>query len=152
MPAEPWFPLKFEVQSGIFLGKMLNAGLDWQIYQTTPGNKVLFAKLSLANRWEEFGVIADSLLTPFSFGDETFRLLESGINQRLEPIEECLVPDNKSDGLLFASSLRETRMLMSNEPLHDSIYSERYSRLLPTWSTSEKLPDEEILGRWLTGG
>ena len=37
-------------------------------------------------------------------------------------------------------------------PLHDAIYTERFSRLLPSWTVSESATDEEVLGRWLTGG
>ena len=48
--------------------------------------------------------------------------------------------------------MRETRKIDPEVPLHDAIYVERYSRLLPTWTVSEGSADEEILGRWLTGG
>ncbi len=152
MPGKRWFPLKHQLPDGNKLGKLLHSGPDWQIFRVDRDNKVLMARSSLAERWITSGLLPETVLGSFSFGDEYFMSLPSGASQQLEPVEECGSPDSKADGLSFALSLRETRKVESEAPFHDAIYTERYSRLLPTWSVSEGAADEEVFGRWLTGG
>ena len=152
MPGERWFPLKHQLPDGTRLGRLLHSGPHWQIFSIDGDNKVLMARSSLAQRWITSGLLPDTVLGSFSFGDESFSSLPSGAGQQLEPVEECSSPDSKADGLSFALSLRKTRKVDSEAPLHDAIYAERHSRLLPTWSVSEGVADEEVFGRWLTGG
>lgn len=147
-----WFPKSHELPDGKNLGRLINSGPDWQIYQLDKENLVLIARNRLATRWVELQLIPNTVLIPISFGQEKYVALFSGRGQRLEPIAESGSPDTKADGLSFALSLRETRKIDVEVPLHDAIYVERYSRLLPTWSVSEGRPDEEVLGQWLTGG
>ena len=97
-------------------------------------------------------LVPDTVLQPFFFGKQDYKAIPSGAGQRLEPVAESSSPASKADGLSFALSLGETRKIGATAPLHDAIYAERYSRLLPTWTVSEEASDEEVLGRWLTGG
>ena len=152
MPGEHWFPIKHKLPDGTRLGRLLHSGPNWQIFRIDRDKKVLIARSSLAERWIASGLLPDTVLGTFSFGDENFHSLPSGALQKLEPVEECGSPDSKAEGLWFALSLRETRKVDSESPLHDAIYAERYSRLLPTWSVSGGAADEEVFGRWLTGG
>ena len=107
---------------------------------------------SLADRWVELKLLPDAVLDALSFGKDDYSAILSGTGQRLEPVAASGSPDSKADGLAFALSLRETRNIDTKVPLHDAIYVERFSRLLPTWTVSEARSDQEILGRWLTGG
>ena len=152
MPAERWLPLKYELPDSTKLGRLLYNDRDWQIFRTSENNSVLIAQSSLADRWIEAGLILDKALQKFSFGENHFRALVSEVGKRLEPVAENKLPKSKTEGLSFAISLNETRKIAEIAPLHDAIYSERYSRLLPTWTLTEKITDEEVLGRWLTGG
>ncbi len=152
MAYERWFPVKHELPDGSRLGRLLHSGSDWQIYRVDKENLVLIVRSSLADRWIESKLLPGTLLDSFSFGKDAYRTISSGPGQRLEPIAARGSPDTKADGLSFAHSLRVTRMIDAAVPLHDAIYLERYTRLLPTWTVSERSSDEEILGRWLTGG
>ena len=152
MMEERWFPLHHKLPDGAALGRLMHTGPDWQIFRLTGNRRMLIARSALADRWIGSQLIADTVLKPFAFGDETFKALTSGPEQRLEPVTEGGSPDTKADGLAFALSLSETRKVDAVTPLHDAIYAERFSRLLPTWTVSESAPDEEVLGRWLTGG
>ena len=152
MANERWFPVKHELPDRATLGRLLHSGLDWQIYRLDKENSILTARSSLAERWIESKLLSDTVLDSFSFGKEEYRVIPSRAGQRLEPVDMGGSPDSKADGLSFALSLRETRKIDAEVPLHDAIYVERYSRLLPTWTVSEGSSDEEILGRWLTGG
>ena len=152
MANERWFPAKHQLPDGSRLGRLLSSGPDWQIYRLDKDNSILIARDTLADRWVEAKLVPDTVLDSFTYGKEEFRTIASGAGQRLEPVAESGSPDTKADGLAFALSMRETRKIDPEVPLHDAIYVERYSRLLPTWTVSESSADEETLGRWLTGG
>ncbi len=152
MAQERWFPVKHELSNQYKLGRLLYSGPDWQIYRLDRENSLLVARSILANRWVEADLLPDTVLESFTFGKESYKAIASGSGQRLEPVAEGGSPDSKADGLSFALSLRESRKIAAEVPLHDAIYAERYSRLLPTWTVSEATPDGEVMGRWLTGG
>lgn len=152
MNNERWLPAKYALPDGSRLGRLLYGGSDWQIYAIGQESSVLVVSCGLADRWIESKFLSDKFMNPFSFGKEQYRTILSGSGQRLEPVAANNSPDTKSEGLSFALSLRETRKIDADVPLHDAIYLERYSRLLPTWTVSERKLDEEVLGRWLTGG
>ena len=152
MAQERWFPVKHELSGRSKLGRLLNCGADWQIYRLDCEKSVLVTRSTLADRWVEADFLPDTVFESFTFGKESYKAIASGPGQRLEPVAEGGSPESKADGLSFALSLRESRKIDAEVPLYDAIYAERYSRLLPTWTVSEATSDEEVLGRWLTGG
>ena len=149
---ERWFPLNYVLPDGYKLGRLLYSGSEWQVYCLDVENSILIVRSHLANRWVESKLIPDTILEFVLFGNEDFRAICSGPGKRLEPVYQNKSPNTKADGLSFALSLRETRKISAEILLHDAIYVERYSRLLPTWTVSEASADEVVLGRWLTGG
>lgn len=152
MENERWFPLKHKLPDGFSLGQLLHSGCHWQIYRIDGEKSVLIVQSALADRWMESKLLPDTVWDPFSFGQDHYRTIISEPQHRLEPVAANCSPNNKVDALSFALSLRETRKINGDVALHDAIYMERYSRLLPTWTGSEGSTDEEILGQWLTGG
>ena len=152
MENERWFPLKHKLSDGVQLGELLHGSCNWQIYRLDNEQFMLIVQSSLADRWVELNLLPETVWTPFSFGQDDYRFITSEPYQRLEPIAVNRSPDTKADALSFALSFRETRKIEADIPLHDAIYVERYSRLLPTWISVEESTDEEILGRWLSGG
>ena len=152
MKNERWLSLEHRLPDGSEIGRLLHGGCDWKIYRLDNQRLVLVVKSALARRWVESKILPDTVWDSFSLGQENYRFITSDLHHRLEPIALNRKPDNKADALSFALSLRETRKIDGDMPLHDAIYLERYSRLLPTWPPSEGGTDEEILGQWLTGG
>ena len=144
--------MKYELPDGSALGTLLASDGDWQIYRVDRSNKVLAARAALADRWVSSGLLAESVLLPFSFGKNKYVAIASGAAQQMAPVSDFTSPETKADALAFAVSLRESRRIVEDVPLHDAIYIERFSRLLPTWTVSEMLEDGDLLGRWLTGG
>ncbi len=156
--------MKYELPDGTTLGTLFASNGDWQIYRVDRSNKVLAARAALADRWVSSGLLAESVLQLFSFGKDKSVLqlfsfgkdkyvaIASGADQQLAPVGDFTSPETKADALAFAVSLRESRRIAADVPLHDAIYIERFSRLLPTWTISERLEDSDLLGRWLTGG
>ena len=152
MAQERWFPQQHKLPDGAALGRLMHAGPEWQIFRLKGDARMLIARSALADRWVSSQLVPDTVLEPFTFGDEEFKAVSSDPDHRLEPVNEGESPQSKTDGLAFALSLSETRKVDATTPLHDAIYVERFSRLLPTWTVSESATDEEVLGRWLTGG
>lgn len=130
----------------------LQAGVDWQIYESQSGNRILVAKEGLAKRWFESELVDTSQLSTFQFGGETYFEYSSSDEYELSLVSECKSPQDKNQALSFSSSLKHTRDIDSHSPLHDAIYVERLSRLLPTFSLTPALTDDVVFGSWLTGG
>ena len=152
MENERWLPLKHKLPGGFSLGQLLHGGCDWQIYQIDHGKSALIVQSALADKWMESKLLPDTVWDPLPFGQDHYRTIISEPHHRLEPVAANSSPDNKADALSFALSLRETRKIDGDVALHDAIHMERYARLLPTWTGTEGVTDEEILGQWLTGG
>lgn len=130
----------------------LQAGVDWQIYESQSGNRILVAKEGLAKRWFGSELVDTSQLSTFQFGGETYFEYSSSDEYELSLVSECKSPQDKNQALSFSSSLKHTRDIDSHSPLHDAIYVERLSRLLPTFSLTPALTDDVVFGSWLTGG
>ena len=130
----------------------LQAGVDWQIYESQSGNRILVAKEGLAKRWFESELVDTSQFSTFQFGGETYFEYSSSDEYELSLVSECKSPQDKNQALSFSSSLKHTRDIDSHSPLHDAIYVERLSRLLPTFSLTPALTDDVVFGSWLTGG
>jgi len=152
MVGHRWFPIRHHLGGENRLGDLLFSNGGWQIYRINKFRSILVAHKSLADKWVESNLIDDTEIQSLDFGDSIYMTIESGENQRIEPSLGSSSPNTKQEALDFALSIRETRKISATAPLQDSIYIERISRLLPTWTVSQSMSDEEILGRWLTGG
>ena len=149
---ENWLPLNHLVSPRIHLRKLLNTSQNWQIYESDNHTRTLVVTKWLVDQWIEKKLLDSSLVTDLKFGSDEYFAIHSGTEYQLAPIVEFKLPSSKEDALAFAFSLKLTREIVPDVSLHDAIYVERYSRLLPTWTVSEKVDDELVLGSWLTGG
>lgn len=149
---DAWIPVGFCFPDDIKAKHAIFDGGDWQIYESDPKGRVLVAKNDLAQRWLQSNLLESGGLNQFKFGMEIYFSLTSLSGFVLEPLSEGSSPDSKSEALAFAEAFRITRNLDKNTPLQDSIYVEKYSRLLPTYSISNAINDDVVLGYWLTGG
>ena len=152
MAIDAWFPVGFTVPDGETIRFALQDGLDWQIYESKGGGRILIAKARLVKRWFETEVLCQSQLQEFCFGGEDYFELSSGVDHMLASIEDIRSPNNKDEALSFAESLRATRQIDEESPLQDSVFVEKISRLLPTYSLSSRVSDDIVFGTWLTGG
>jgi hypothetical protein len=152
MPIDPWLPIDFLLPDGTKVRGVLHAGTDWQIVETAGHGRALIVKPELATRWAKAGIIGDEVLAPIAFGQQIYRFLTSGANDILAPASDCRSPSTKTEALAFAIALKATRGIDGDSPLHDAIYVESASRLLPTYSISQRTDDDVVLGLWLTGG
>ena len=152
MPLDSWLPIGYTTPTGEHTSCALYEGQDWQIYEAQGGGRILVAMETLAKKWALSGLLDAGALKPFQFGGNTFQELFSSTLHTLVPIEQYKSPNNKNEALAFADALRATRDRDSQSSLHDAIYIERLSRLIPTYSLSPRVSDDVVFGTWLTGG
>lgn len=152
MAIDAWFPVGFSFPDGVKARQALYDGGDWQIYESNAKGSVLVTIDHLAERWVNGGLLDSGSLHKFSFGDDTYYSLSCGSDHILKPLSHCDSPKDKSEALAFAQTLKATREIDKESPLQDALYVEKYSRLLPTYSISNPVGDDVVLGYWLTGG
>ena len=152
MALEAWLPVGFKLPDGAKARLALFEGADWQIYEMMGGGRALVAQDSLAQCWQDSGLIDEGTLDAFQFGEHQLRAISSAPSQTLSPVSEGKSPDNKSEALAFALALKATRDIDSESALQDALYVEKITRLLPTYSISSRTGDDVVLGYWLTGG
>jgi len=152
MALDAWLPIKFTTPDGESTKLALHEGIDWQLYESEGGGRILVAKAPLAKRWIETGLLDSSQLKPFVFNGEEYFECSSGRDYVLTSLENCESPGSKDEALSFADALRISREIDSSSPFQDAIYVERFSRLLPTYSISACISDDIVFGSWLSGG
>lgn len=152
MAIDAWLPVGFSTPDGERARLALHEGTDWQIYEAQGGGRILVAKSVLAARWIESALLDASQIRSFRFGGEEYCEFSSGIDYVLAPVIESNSPESKNEALSFAESLKATRDIDVTCSVHDAIYVERLSRLLPTYSLSARVSDDVVFGTWLTGG
>jgi adenylate kinase family enzyme len=152
MAKDLWLPKGFGLPDGSKTRSLLYSGDEWQIFDTNGSNNILLTRPELAQKWDEFGFLDESLFGDVAYGNESFRSLSSHKKYSLTPVENGKSPESKVDALAFALALKESRKRSEDVSFHDAIYVEQYSRLLPAWTLTPRVDDELVLGTWMTGG
>lgn len=152
MAKDIWLPKGFELADGSKIRSLLYAGEEWQIYDTNGSNNILLTRPELGRKWENVGLLDESLLRNVAFGSESFRSLSSPKKFTLSAVENGNSPESKVDALAFAFALKESRKLSRDASFHDAVYVEQYSRLLPAWTLTPYVDDRVVLGTWISGG
>lgn len=152
MALDAWLPVGFAIADGEHAKLAVYEGLDWQIYESRRGGWILVTKQGLAQKWLSSHLLGASSLQQFFFGDHAFSALTGGGSHVMAPVQAYHSPNSKNEAIAFAQSLKATRSIDGESSMHDAIYVERLSRLLPTYSLTPKVSDDFVLGTWLTGG
>jgi Cdc6-like AAA superfamily ATPase len=152
MAKDLWLPKGFELPDGSIIRSLLYSGDEWQIFDTNGSNNILLTRPELARKWDEFGLLDESLFGDIEFENKSFRCLYSHKKYTLAAVENGKSPECKLDALAFAFALKESRKLSADASFHDAVYVEQYSRLLPVWTLTQHVTDEVVLGTWITGG
>lgn len=150
--SNPWLPSGYPLPGNACCKRLLASGEDWQIYATETRSRVLLFGKELCSRWLESHLLNDENISALELGDREMWMLSSHDEYALTTVFDRNAPDFKSDALAFAAALKSTRSIDATVPLHDAIYVEELSRLLPTYSITPPIPDDVVLGSWLTGG
>lgn len=152
MAIDPWLPRGYVLSNGVVLLRCVLAEQHWQIYETRQDGRVVVADEWLAKHWVSDGLLEASELAELGFGSSSFLTLVGGARYRLGPVGEDRPPDDFTDCQAFVAALGETRRLSPQAALHDAIYVERLSRLLPCHAPAPGVEDSVLVGGWITGG
>lgn len=152
MAKDLWLPKGFELPDRSRIKALLHSGDEWQIVATDGSNNVLMGRPELVTRWTDSHLLEDGVLWSVSHGKDTYRGLSCNQRYALVPVDYGTLPACKVDALAFAYALNESRKISEETSFHDALYVEQYSRLLPTWTLTAHMPDEVVMGTWLTGG
>lgn len=152
MSLDSWLPIGFLLPDGPATQLLAQSSTDWQIYATNADGQVLVCKETLHQKWIESGLIEERSFAKVVFGNDIYFSLSSGPTQIICLIDGSKAPRTKTDALAFAMAMKATRSLDKESALQDSVYVEKISRLLPTYTITPKIDDDIVLGFWLTGG
>lgn len=152
MAIDAWLPAGFVLPAGGACRRAVLEGVDWQVYDLANGGRALVVRESLLSRWKVEGLLEHVAPSTCSFAGTPLGIIDSAPGQTLGPVTEGRGPASKSEALSFAVALRSTRAILPGTSLHDALYVERISRLLPTYSLGPTAEDDIVLGTWLTGG
>lgn len=152
MPRDPWLPVGLRLPGGLTCRATVLEGPDWQIIETDGRGRALVVEEQLGQRWARAGLVNEGAFQILPFGERKLRVVASDDRHVIVPLEVATSPSSQSEAIAFAIAMRDTRRIDPVTPLHDGIYVERISRILPTWSPSHPLTDDMVLGRWLSGG
>jgi hypothetical protein len=152
MTIDNWLPINYKFPDGTKSGKPNHFGVDWQLINIEGGGQALIAKKSIHDKWISSRLIDANSMVSFNFGQDEMFMISSSPSQILSPVYDCRSPNNKNEALAFSLALKSTRELDSVSSLHDAIYVQSLSRLLPTYSNTDQVGDDVVLGAWLTGG
>lgn len=152
MALDAWLPIGFKFPDGAKARAALFEGADWQILESQGGGRVLVVHDALAQRWLDAGLVDGAAFSSFAFGNLQLQAISCGPSQTLCPVSDGKSPDSKAEALAFALALKATREIDADSALQDSLYVEKITRLLPTYSISSRTGDDVVLGYWLTGG
>jgi cell division protease FtsH len=152
MTIDAWLPIGFSLPDGQHAVSTIDAGADWQIVGANLEQRSLIVRTSLLDRWIGSKLLEEGSVQRFVFGTLSLAALNSGASRELACLANCRSPDTKAQALAFALAMNKTRALDPDSSLHNGLYIERFSRILPTYTGEAKIVDDIVLGSWLSGG
>lgn len=152
MSAELWLPLEYVLENGSKVLKLLACEEAWQIVLSDAGNRVLVVHRELRDKWVNSRLIGERFFHEEEVDGTTFCIFIGKQEYLISSILHGPYPDDSLQANAFAIALRETRLLDSEVPLHDALYLEQVSRLLPTYTLYAPFDDKTVLGTWLSSG
>ena len=146
-----WLPRGMAVKAEKRIKKMISSGKDWQIYSTNQDSYVLAATTTLYEKW-----IADYLLPKGIFeqssGETECWIYCSTGEYIVSSLEQGPFPNNNGQIEAFSIAFNTTLKLYPQADLHDAVYIEEYSLILPGNENDTAVKNDKVYGKWLTGG
>lgn len=143
-------PRGFCVSSENRIKKLIADGDTWQIYSTNTDTFVLAVKPALYNRW-----VSDYSLPTGIFLENLYPscqvFLSSG-NYIVSSMQKGPYPQNYGQVEAFSIAFKTAIDIFPEVDIHDAIYIEKYSLLLPTSFNNAIVDNAVVYGKWLTGG
>jgi hypothetical protein len=146
-----WFPIGYKITNKYKYKKPTYEGLHWQIIEYA-NSSLLVVNQALFAKWDKDNLLEDYMFDKFSYSDELYFYIESDNDNILRPVDKTLNFVDDNDAISFSLALKKTREKISKYiSLHDGIFLEKYSLILPVYSLTEYVDDDYVLGNWITG-
>lgn len=152
MGLDIWLPKGWILPNGSKVRKIVSSGDLWQILLLGSDSFLLVVKPELLMKWVSFDLINANLFETIDIQGKIFKVFISKYGYLISSIEQGPYPNNNIQGRAFAIALRESRKASGTLSLHDAVYIEQISRLLPTFTLTDGFDDQTVLGTWLTAG
>lgn len=152
MPENTWLPMGYQLPDGSALRRVIASDADWEIVSVGRDRSALIVLPGLYRKWVGAGLISADLFERFDAGSQSYYIYFGGADHIISSVRFGPYQAGAATALTFAAALRETRKIDSSHSLHDAVYLEQVSRLLPTYTEAEIADDQLVLGTWLTGG
>lgn len=147
----PWLPRGMVVKAGKRIKKMISSGDGWQIYSTNQNSYALAAAASLYDKWLSAGLLPKGIFERSSSGVDCWVYCGRG-GYMVSSLEQGPFPSD--DGQIEAFSIAFSSILKRypHADLHDAVYIEEYSLILPCSENPADARNDVVYGKWLTGG
>ena len=130
--------------------KMISAGEYWQIYLSNLDSYVLAVKDELYDLWLNYYSVPEGIFLPDKIQDCHIYICSG--DYFISSIEYGPFPDNLGQVEAFSVAFKRAMDLFDNIDIHDAIYIEQYSLILPLSTNTTGQDNGLVYGRWLTGG
>ena len=148
---EQWLPRGTTVKEEKRIKKMISSGKDWQIYSTNQDTYVLVATSPLYEKWGADYLLPKGIFDQLSDMNELWIYCSSG-HYIVSSLEQGPYPENNGQIEAFSIAFNTTLRLYPQADLHDAVYIEEYSLILPGDEKPSPLQNDNVYGKWLTGG
>lgn len=145
-----FLPRGFCVSEDQRIKKMVASGCDWQIYLTNLDNYVLAVKPPLYEKWVSDFSLPEGIFEA-ELANECKAFVSSG-NYLISSVESGPYPESAGQIEAFSIAFRTANELFPTVDIHDAIYIEEYSLLLPVSFDCSPSDSGLAYGKWLTGG
>lgn len=152
MVTKQWLVRGTMLPDGSKTKKLIAFSEEWQISSTSYDGFILAVKPQLYGKWVTAGLIPESVFDSLTTRDAEYRVFTSKHGYMISSVESGPYPNTSIEARAFAVALRETRKIVGTVSLHDAVYLEQISRLLPTYTVTESFDDQTVLGTWLSAG
>lgn len=152
MEGKRWLQRGYQLPDESRIGNLVFGSDELQIFSTSYDSPTLVVKEILLGRWIKQDIISDTLFGRMDLPGEALYIFVSQPGYLISSIQNGPFPNTSLDARAFGAALRETRKILPDVSLYDAIYIEQISRLLPTYTTAERVDDKIVLGTWLSGG
>lgn len=153
MKKSKWLPDNYSIEESTITDVILTKD-KWQLYDTNSSSMLFLFNDKLKNIIDTCGILAGALIKEIEVDKKKyfyfFLKKDSFVGNSID--YKNVFFRKKSDYQAIAISLRETRKIIKDYSLSNSIYIEQLSIFVPEELILSNNDDDRFLGEWLTGG
>ena len=152
MTSDEWVPRGTLLPDNSRIDELLALSEKWQIFSTSYDGRALVVLPDLCQQWFELELLPENLFSDENYNGRNVRLYCAKHDEVISSVQSGPYPTTNIEAEAFSVALRETRRLIGTLSLHDALYIESVSRLLPCNTDENTFDDKTVLGMWLSAG